>query len=119
MPPAMPDLTFRTWRSKDVDALVEHANNRKIWLNLKDRFPHPYTAEDAEGWIGMNHLVIGPPVNFAIDLDGTVIGAISASPWKTSFTAPQTSGTGWPSPSGAAASPPARWSSSLATPSTT
>lgn len=69
-------LTFRTWRTRDVDALLEHANNWKIWINLKDRFPHPYTREDAESWIGMNHLVLGPPLHFAIDLDGTAVGAV-------------------------------------------
>lgn len=82
---ALGELTFRTWRSKDVDALVEHANNRKIWLNLKDRFPHPYTREDAESWIGMNHLVLGSPVNFAIDLGGNAVGAVSAEPLEDVF----------------------------------
>jgi RimJ/RimL family protein N-acetyltransferase len=71
-----PDLVFRTWRSTDVDSLVEHANNRNIWLNLKDRFPHPYTREDAEDWVGMNHLLIGPPVNFALEVGGTAVGGI-------------------------------------------
>ena len=71
-----PPLTFRTWRTRDVDALVEHANNRNIWINLKDRFPHPYSREDAESWIGMNHLMLGAPTNFAIDLDGAAIGAV-------------------------------------------
>ena len=69
-------MTFRTWRSTDVDALVRHANNRNIWRNLKDRFPHPYTAADAEDWIGMNHMLIGPPVNFAIDVDGEAVGGV-------------------------------------------
>ncbi len=69
-------LTFRTFRSTDVESLVKHADNRNIWRNLKDRFPHPYTVEDAETWIGMNHLVLGPPVNFAVDLDGQVVGGV-------------------------------------------
>jgi ribosomal-protein-alanine N-acetyltransferase len=73
---ATPELVFRTWRSGDVDALVEHASNRNVWLNLKDRFPHPYTAEDAETWIGMNHLLVGPPVNFAIVVEGKAAGGI-------------------------------------------
>jgi RimJ/RimL family protein N-acetyltransferase len=71
-----PDLVFRTWRARDVDSLVEHANNRQIWLNLKDRFPHPYTRQDAEAWIGMNHLLLGPPVNFAIVVDGKAAGGV-------------------------------------------
>jgi ribosomal-protein-alanine N-acetyltransferase len=71
-----PDLVFRTWRSRDVDSLVEYANNRNIWINLKDRFPSPYTKEDAEAWIGMNHLLIGPPVNFAIAVGGKASGGV-------------------------------------------
>ncbi len=74
MPPA--DLLFRTWRSSDLDALVAHADNRKVWMNLTDRFPHPYTREDGEAWIGMNHLLIGPAVNFAIVVGGEAIGGV-------------------------------------------
>jgi ribosomal-protein-alanine N-acetyltransferase len=80
-----PDLTFRTWRTRDVDALVEHANNRNVWINLKDRFPHPYTRADAESWIGMNHLVLGPPVNFAIDVGGQAIGGVGVEPLEDVF----------------------------------
>jgi RimJ/RimL family protein N-acetyltransferase len=79
------DLTFRTWRTRDVDALVERANNRNVWLNLKDRFPHPYTRADAESWIGMNHLVLGPPVNFAIDLGGEAVGGVGVEPLDDVF----------------------------------
>jgi len=79
------DLTFRTWRTRDVDALVERANNRNFWLNLKDRFPHPYTKADAESWIGMNHLVLGPPVNFAIDVGGDAIGGVGVEPLEDVF----------------------------------
>jgi ribosomal-protein-alanine N-acetyltransferase len=79
------DLTFRTWRTRDVDALVERANNRNVWLNLKDRFPHPYTRADAESWIGMNHLVLGPPVNFAIDSGGEAIGGVGLEPLDDVF----------------------------------
>lgn len=76
----LPGLTFRTWRTRDVDALATHANNRNVWLNLKDRFPHPYTRDDAEAWIGMNHLILGPPLNFAIDYDGEAIGGVGVDP---------------------------------------
>lgn len=79
------DLTFRTWRTRDVEALVAHANNRKVWINLKDRFPHPYTRADAESWIGMNHLVLGPAVNFAIDIGGEAIGGVGVEPLDDVF----------------------------------
>ena len=30
------------------------ANNKAIWDNLRDRFPHPYTIEDAIAWVNLN-----------------------------------------------------------------
>lgn len=43
--------TIRSWQPGDAAALVRYANNRRVWRNLRDRFPHPYTARDAEEWI--------------------------------------------------------------------
>ena len=31
----------RSWRMGDAEALARHGNNDKIWLNLRDAFPHP------------------------------------------------------------------------------
>ncbi len=42
---------MRGWRPTDVPALVKYADNRNIWLNLRDRFPNPYCEEDAQEWI--------------------------------------------------------------------
>ena len=39
--------TVRSWQLSDATSLVANANNRKIWINLRDRFPHPYTEKDA------------------------------------------------------------------------
>ena len=44
-------LVLRPWQAGDEEALVRHANNRKVWLNLRDRFPHPYTWNDAMDWL--------------------------------------------------------------------
>lgn len=35
----------------DAKDCSRHANNRNIWLNLRDRFPHPYTEDNALSWI--------------------------------------------------------------------
>jgi [ribosomal protein S5]-alanine N-acetyltransferase len=55
----------RSWQWRDRDSIVRHANNRNVWINLRDRFPHPYTVADAKSWLGS---VIGriPETNFAI-----------------------------------------------------
>ena len=66
----------RSWRPHDAAALVEHANNRKIWLNLRDRFPHPYTARDARAFL-KSVLAAQPETNFAIDVDGHAVGGIA------------------------------------------
>ena len=67
--------TVRSWRAGDAASLARHANNRKIWRNLRDRFPHPYTPADAEAFL---RSVIGttPETNFAITVDGVAVGGI-------------------------------------------
>ena len=41
----------RSWRLGDADAIARHANNHKIWLNLRDAFPYPYSVQDAREFI--------------------------------------------------------------------
>jgi RimJ/RimL family protein N-acetyltransferase len=67
--------TVRDWRRGDEASLVRHADNRNIWINLRDRFPHPYTKRDAAQW--MAYVRSGPPdTNFAIAVDGDAVGGI-------------------------------------------
>ncbi len=42
---------IRSWTPGDEAALVKHANNRSVWINLRDSFPHPYTEADAKAWL--------------------------------------------------------------------
>jgi [ribosomal protein S5]-alanine N-acetyltransferase len=69
-------ITLRRWKPTDIAALVRYANNRNIWINLKDRFPHPYTQADAEAWIARCGQEAGNPTSLAIELNGTAIGGI-------------------------------------------
>jgi len=69
-------LIIRPWQSADAQALVRHANNRRIWLNLRDRFPYPYTDSDARAWLAMQAAQRGAPHNFAIEFAGEPIGGI-------------------------------------------
>ncbi|HEY7517692.1 MAG TPA: GNAT family N-acetyltransferase [Methylomirabilota bacterium] len=66
----------RSWRPGDAASIVEHANNRKVWVNLRDRFPHPYTASDARDFL-KSVLSARPETNFAIDVDGAAVGGIA------------------------------------------
>lgn len=67
--------TVRSWTWRDRDAIVRHANNRDVSINLRDHFPYPYTVEDARVWL---ESVIGyePETNFAIDVAGEAAGGI-------------------------------------------
>lgn len=42
------------WKEDYVEEIVQHANNIKVWRNLLDVFPHPYTLEHAKEWIAHN-----------------------------------------------------------------
>ena len=65
----------RSWYLDDVESTVRHANNKKIWLNIRDRFPYPYTKADAQKWI-QSALSAGPETNFAIAVSGEAVGGI-------------------------------------------
>jgi len=69
--------TVRSWRLEDKDSLVRHANNRKVWLNVRDIFPHPYTALDADRWLELA-VSQNPETQFAIAIDGSAVGGIGA-----------------------------------------
>jgi RimJ/RimL family protein N-acetyltransferase len=65
----------RSWRMGDADALARHANNRKIWLNLRDAFPHPYTIHDARNFIkALRNRT--PETTFAIAVNGEAAGSV-------------------------------------------
>jgi len=66
---------IRSWRWEDIPSLVQHANNRRVWRNLKDRFPHPYTVADAERWI-RQAAGATPETHFAIAIGGEAVGGI-------------------------------------------
>lgn len=58
-----------------MDALVRYANNRNIWLNLRDRFPHPYRKSDAHAYLRAVR-AMRQETFFAIDVDGEAVGSI-------------------------------------------
>ncbi len=67
--------TIRSWRSNDVAALARHANNRKIWRNVRDRFPHPYTPAHALEWVRTAPMA-EPETHFAIAVGEEAVGGI-------------------------------------------
>jgi RimJ/RimL family protein N-acetyltransferase len=65
----------RSWERRDAAALVRHANSRRIWRNLRDQFPYPYTVADADLWIRTAR-ALRPETAFAIAVGGEAVGAI-------------------------------------------
>lgn len=65
----------RSWRRGDAASLVTHANNRKIWINLRDRFPYPYTPADARAFIRAAGRA-EPETSFAIAVGGAAVGGV-------------------------------------------
>jgi len=66
---------IRPYRLDDRAAVALQANNRKIWANVRDYFPHPYTEMDAEAWLA-HATSEDPPRNFAIEVEGAFAGGI-------------------------------------------
>jgi RimJ/RimL family protein N-acetyltransferase len=60
---------------KDLNSLVEHANNRNIWINLRDGFPHPYLKRDGREFL-QRMRTTRPETTFAIAVGGQAVGAI-------------------------------------------
>ncbi len=73
-------LRLRAWRRGDEPALVKYANNRKIWRNLSDRFPHPYRPRDARWWVDLQDRPDFHEIAFAIEHGGEAVGGIGLSP---------------------------------------
>jgi RimJ/RimL family protein N-acetyltransferase len=67
--------TLRSWKDDDVESLSRYANNRKVWRNLRDSFPFPYTLEEAEDWVDIASSQ-EPETNFAIVVDDRAVGGI-------------------------------------------
>ena len=46
-------ISIRLLQKKDAASIALLANNKKIWDNVRDYFPHPYTRENAIEFIEM------------------------------------------------------------------
>jgi ribosomal-protein-alanine N-acetyltransferase len=74
-----PSCRVRTFVPEDASSLARNGNNRSIWLNLRDRFPHPYTEKHAAWYIDFIQTKPGYP-SFAIEVDGQAVGGVSLRP---------------------------------------
>ncbi len=72
-------IDIRPWKPEDAAPLAAICNNKKIWLNVRDRFPHPYTLENSIEWIAFT-LTQKPIENMAIMYKGKIAGSIGVMP---------------------------------------
>lgn len=69
---------LRVLRAEDAAVLADCADDRDIWLNLRDAFPHPYREHNAATFIA----IAGSQRDgetLAIDIGGAVAGVIGAT----------------------------------------
>jgi ribosomal-protein-alanine N-acetyltransferase len=59
----------------DAPSLAKHANNRRVWLGLRDLFPHPYTIEDAKTFLD-RAIADRPATKFCIEINRAAAGGI-------------------------------------------
>lgn len=71
-------LKLRPLRETDAASLARHGNDRDVWLNLRDAFPHPYTEENAREFVARvsdsDALVLG------LEVGGEVVGVCGVYP---------------------------------------
>ena len=75
--------TIREYRPDDAESLAKHANNRRVWLGLRDLFPHPYAIENAHEFL-RQAAAEKPTTKFCIDIEGSAAGGIVFVSGKTS-----------------------------------
>lgn len=65
----------RQWADGDAESLHRHANNRRVSMHLRDRFPYPYELQHAQtflSWVRQQPM----PTVWAIEVDGEAAGGI-------------------------------------------
>ena len=71
-------VTLREWKRSDADALAAIANNKKIWDNVRDLLPYPYTKKDAKEWLELVKKQ-KTVTTFCIEVDGNLAGSIGVT----------------------------------------
>src|SRR5690349_21516774 len=69
------DPLIRPFQPQDASSLAHHANDMRVWLQLRDIIPHPYSIEDASAYIAFA-LAQTPQTMFAICPGNEAIGSI-------------------------------------------
>jgi RimJ/RimL family protein N-acetyltransferase len=65
----------RAWREDDAASLQRNADNKRVSMHLRDRFPHPYGMEQAKTFLGWIARQVSPTV-WALEVNGEAAGGI-------------------------------------------
>lgn len=68
-------IRLRPFHMEDAEAIAVLANNKKIWDNVRDSLPYPYSRRDAEYFINLQRKE-KVPATFAIEYNGDMAGVI-------------------------------------------
>ena len=68
-------IKIRPLKISDKSELAKLANNKKIWNNLRDYIPFPYTESDADFFINLTNEE-DPRQTFGIEYNGLLCGVI-------------------------------------------
>jgi len=68
-------VALRELRFSDKTQLAQLANNKNVWDNVRDYFPHPYSEKDAETFI-QSQSKDPSTMNFAIEYNESFCGVI-------------------------------------------
>jgi RimJ/RimL family protein N-acetyltransferase len=68
-------IALRPFDEKDIQPVARLCNNKKIWDNLRDILPYPYTEQHAKEFIGTCRRE-DPQLTFAIEYEGNFAGCI-------------------------------------------
>jgi len=73
------EIELRQLTDADKSVMARLANNKKVWDNLRDLMPHPYTEEDAQFFISFTSHQ-RPTLDFAILYRNEFCGVIGLGP---------------------------------------
>jgi len=78
------EFTLRAFETTDQHQLALHANNINLAKNMTNKFPHPYSLQDAKNFIEM--VAKSDPLHVqAIAINEGIIGAIGVFPQDDIF----------------------------------
>lgn len=75
------NISLRPLSENDKSVLAKLANNKKIWDNLRDYMPYPYTEKNAEFFIQLTAKE-EPRMTFGIEFKNELCGVIGLIPLK-------------------------------------